>query len=558
MAPDTHRAAATATPRVRWLLLALLVGGVALLLLGMMLPGSALKSIRAEVQPLSRLLSWLDHLAPRLDLVHVLLFAWITLCLRWLMPRLRAWQVALLALALAAGSEVLQLLAPGRRPGLSDIGHDLLGVSLGLVVGWLIRAIRRPALAAALRRGAFLLLLGGVLALPWMRWLAGSLFGHDLMVADVLFAAAVGLRLLGFAAGDALRPARFHAWLAAYVALMALAVLATITVPSFYVSAGKWVGVLYLALLACLMHDLADSDAARRRLVLAWLAATAVVAVLALVAAAGFFISPSTREVVGPLLSKYGSLPVGHYPRVLATFANANMLCSYLVVGLCLALAARTLGWLSPRLGAVLAGGVTLASVFTWSPGLAAITLVWSLWLWWLLRRRRPTLAAGALAAGLAGAALMLLACAVDPMDPFGAAGVRLRIWQAALQTVMTHPWLGVGVGQAVVEVFHLAPDGGMQRLSDAHNVWLSVAGQAGVFAAMALAGLLVQLAWKPLAPGAESSDTLRLGLALALVAAWGFQGLTSSLEDARHLWLMLGLLAACAPPSVSRTSAPS
>ena len=126
------------------------------------------------------------------------------------------------------------------------------------------------------------------------------------------------------------------------------------------------------------------------------------------------------------------------------------------------------------------------------------------------------------------------------------------------MQTVLTNPWLGVGVGQAVVEVFHLSPDGGLEKVTDAHNLLLNVAGQAGVFAALALAGLPVHLAWKPTAPGSEPSQTLRLALLLALLGAWGFQGLTGSLEDARHLWLMLGLLAACAPAAAGRATAPS
>jgi O-antigen ligase len=249
-----------------------------------------------------------------------------------------------------------------------------------------------------------------------------------------------------------------------------------------------------------------------------------------------------------PLSSGHGSLPVGHDPRVMASFANPDLLCSYLVVGLALTLAAWKVGWLSPRRGAVLAGAVTLAAVFTFSPGWAGIALVWSLWAWTHWRMRRPRLAIAALAIGVGFAALMLLACAVTPLDPYGEPGLRWRVWHAALQTVLANPWIGVGVGQAVVEVIHIPPDGVPQRLLDAHNIWLNVAGQAGVFAALALAGLLSSLAWKPAAPGPGPSHTLRFALVLALLGAWGFQGLTSSLEDARHLWLMLGLLAACRP----------
>ena len=559
MSPAENSSAETeadAAPRVRGLLLALLGSGVGGLLFGMMLPASTMTAWSAAIGPLSRSLGWLENFAPPLDLVHVLLFAWITLCLRWVFPRLRAWQVALVALALAAGSEILQLMAPGRGPGLFDVGQDLLGISLGLVIGWLLRAMRRPALARALRSVAGYLLLAGALALPWMRWHAGSLLAHDLLVADLLLAAALGLRLLGVAAGDSLRLTRLHAWLALYVGLMALAVLAQVTSLQFYSGAAKWIGVLYLALLAMLVHDLARTKEYLRRLAMTWLAATAAVSALVLLAAAGFWLSPSLRAAVEPLLFHDGFLPVGNTPRVMASFANPDMLCSYLIVGLALTLAARSLGWLSPRLGTALAGIVTLAAVFTFSPGWAGIAVVWSLWAWRVLRVGRPGLAAAALTAGLAAAALVLVACVVNSVDLFGAPGLRWGIWEAALQTVLAHPWLGVGVGQAVVEVFHLAPNGGLQKLTDAHNIWLNVAGQAGVLAAFALAGLLAHLARKPVVPRQEPVATLRFALVLVVIGAWIFAGLTSSLEDARHAWLLLGLLATCRSALVQESAA--
>ncbi len=550
---------------------------LAVLAAAALLTADALAELRLQHAWFSNAINRVEALWPGVDSTHVLLFFCVGVALVLALPRRPPLAALAQAMAgvvlLAALSELVQFWTPGRTPLWSDFRDDLLGGGAGVLLGVLLAKLweglqsRSAILWEGLqsrspqffRHSAGWLLLAGVLALPWMRWQAGSVFGHELLVADVLLAGALGLRLLGMAAGDALRFTRFHAWLAAYVALMALAVL---TSPQVYASAGKWVGVLYLALLAGLVHDLADTELFRRRLVLVWLAATAVVVGLVLVAAAGFWLSPSLRAAVEPLLARYGSLPVGNYPRVVATFANPNMLCDYLIAGLALTLAARRLQWLPPRWGSALAGAITLAAVFTVSPGLAGIAAIWALWLgcqpplcqgpvwegklWEGLQSRFPHSATAALITGLAFIALMLLATAINPADPFAQPSVRGKIWQAALQTAAAHPWLGVGLGLPVVEVFHLAPDGGMQRLTDAHNIWLNVTCQAGVFAAVALAGLLLHLAWKPTAPGPAA--TLRFALVLALVASWGVHGLTGSFEDARHAWLVLGLVAACAP----------
>ena len=47
---------------------------------------------------------------------------------------------------------------------------------------------------------------------------------------------------------------------------------------------------------------------------------------------------------------------------------------------------------------------------------------------------------------------------------------------------------------------------------------------------------------------GEQGIDHVRLAPGIAFFAAFVFDGLTGSFEDARHLWLLLGLIAAADP----------
>jgi hypothetical protein len=126
----------------RWLLLltfvTLIVLGTALLL-----PGSALEWFYNDRHAPGRLLILLESTAfPFSRWFHVVVFAWLVLCLRWLYPRLRGWQVAGVLLAGAVLGELVQIPVPGRQASLPDIGDDLLGVAIGLALWGAGRAWR--------------------------------------------------------------------------------------------------------------------------------------------------------------------------------------------------------------------------------------------------------------------------------------------------------------------------------------------------------------------------------------------------------------------------------
>jgi O-antigen ligase len=237
------------------------------------------------------------------------------------------------------------------------------------------------------------------------------------------------------------------------------------------------------------------------------------------------------------------------------------MLCNYLTVSLCLLLAALRLRWLPNLPFVALLAGALVAALFTFSPGLAGVVLAIGLWFWLTWRERRPALAGASLLAGLTAAALSIPAMAFTPIlhatapyliDVPGSGLVlapsgRLMIWTDAVRSFLADPLIGRGIGQEAVLVRYLDPEGNLQRLTDAHNSFLSIAVQCGIAGLAALAAIVIDSARRtgPLRLLADQSNALRLAIGLAFLNGFAFQGLGGSFEDARHLWVLLGLLLA-------------
>jgi VanZ family protein len=115
----------------RVLLVAILIG----LFVAVMLSSTDLALLRRAHPWLSRFMSRLEHLSPGgFDLDHVFLFAVLAMALRLLMPRMRG-RIAALALAvLAVMTEALQFWSDGRTPLWSDVGANLVGAAVGMVL----------------------------------------------------------------------------------------------------------------------------------------------------------------------------------------------------------------------------------------------------------------------------------------------------------------------------------------------------------------------------------------------------------------------------------------
>lgn len=329
-------------------------------------------------------------------------------------------------------------------------------------------------------------------------------------------------------------------------------------------SAFKLATQLYLVALAMITAEIVNSEREMQRAVLAWLAATGVVAIIAVLSLAAFAWAPE-----GSLYqySRYhfGTLPPGNYPRLALTFFNANMLCNYLTVSLGLLLVAERRRWLSRRLCALLFAGIGIAALPTLSPGLGGLALVVGLWLWVTRRQDSPRIARASLVGGLAVATLFVVATAVTPIPhptaPFLigipatelvlAPSGRFLTWSAAAAEFLRHPLVGHGIGIGAVDVRYAAPSGNLQTLTDGHNMLLNIAAQCGLFGVLGLVALIayavrVTLPWRG---DGDPSNGLRTGLGIAFVAAFVYQGLGGSFEDSRHLWVLLGLVMAAGHP---------
>ena len=194
-------------------------------------------------------------------------------------------------------------------------------------------------LAARLASHALLLF---VFLLPFMQP-ALRLFGYEAVAADAAYLLLLPLWGIALASGGA--RLRWHPgllWLGLYLAALALSVVASDDPGRSLV---KLATQIYLLSLPVIVLSLVRTEEDMRRLFAVWLSATAVVALVATLSVAAFYLDPSN-----PLLSytrnDYGTLPPGDYPRLRLSFLYAAMLCNYLTVSLMLLLIARHLGWI--------------------------------------------------------------------------------------------------------------------------------------------------------------------------------------------------------------------
>lgn len=414
-----------------------------------------------------------------------------------------------------------------------------------------------------------LLLLLLIFTLPLMK----PAVSDEVIAADLLFlvlVVALGL--------EAVAKMRRVGWikgfgpLLAYVACMTPSLLAT---GDMRASLFKLSTELYLIGLAAVTAWLVDSEARFRRATLAWLAAAALVSldgVLSLLA----FASGRATWLLHDSSFIFGSLPPGAYPRLDLTFFNANMACNYLTVGFALALGARSLGYFRRRTFWLLTTGIAIAALSTISPGLGGIALLAGIWIWINKRESSPGFARSALILSVLAAVLFLLALALTPFAhstapflihlPGGLVlypASRFLTWSAALKQFLSHPLVGIGIGVDPVHVGFANPSG-FQVLTDAHNLFLSIAAQCGLIGLIGLAAIIAFVIARMARPSIGNSLICFL-LGAAFLDVFVYQGLGGSFEDTRHIWVLLGLFMAASRIDFSRaggnsrtTAAPS
>ncbi len=358
------------------------------------------------------------------------------------------------------------------------------------------------------------------------------------------------------------RRARFEwdpafGWLGVYFGAM---LLSAVVAGDPSTSAPKLLTQVYLLGLAVILTQLVTSRAALRSAIGWWLAGSAVVAAIGCVSLASFLVDPG-NALYAATRFHFGTLQPGAYPRLSISFANANMACNYLTVSLVLLLLARKLGWIGRGTFLWFGAAILLCAAATISPGIGGVLMVLWLWVWLDQRKQRPRRASLALAVGVGAATLFVAATAATPIlhptapflidIPFSgtklAPSGRLMVWIDAWRNFSDHPLFGQGIGGDAVHVRYLNPSGEQEHLTDAHNIFLSIAAQCGFIGLAALGALIVHAARRarPMTFAMGEAAAVRTALGLGLAVAFLYEGLGGSFEDARHLWVLLGLLLA-------------
>lgn len=384
-----------------------------------------------------------------------------------------------------------------------------------------------------------------------------SILGLQTTPTDALFLILCYMCVVALASGKLkLSYHPIYKYMFAFGAAMAISALLSI---SANYSLLKLTGVLYLIGLSVVTIYVVNSFDLLRNVVLAWITASTIVCAMGVITIVMFYVDRSSpwNDV---FLHHYGSLPVGNYPRIQSTFLYPAMLCNYLTVGILMLFAAIQAGWIRFRTGLWLLGLHSFAALFTLTPGLGGLVFASAAWVALApATRRTPSASRVLMAAGgvvfvasLAAASVSLWPISTSPFS-WEVAGIRidptqrLLVWRDALSTFFQYPIFGKGVGLGVASVRFQAPSGQMQLLTDAHNVFLSVAAQAGLFGIAcftALVGSAVRSGFRSEPNGSEASS-IRKALSIAFVSGLILQGLVGSFEDARHLWVLLGLIIA-------------
>ncbi|MBK9165662.1 MAG: hypothetical protein IPM21_17470 [Acidobacteria bacterium] len=380
--------------------------------------------------------------------------------------------------------------------------------------------------------------------------------GMRLQVTDLLFPLFfIGCVAVALKERFAIRPDRTYIFIAIYFLVLAVSAAFSVQPTS---SLLRLAGELFLVLLAVGTAFIVRSESELRAAIFAWIAASSLVCLIAFLTAALFYIDRDNL-LLNYTLHHYGSLPPGNYPRVHSTFVYPAMLANYLTVSVVFLLFGKVKEWFRrsfwPLFILHLAG-----AGFTVTPGLGGLILGIGLFVWVFRDPANSSrLAFAALTIGILAAIGSVVVSAVTtrpiPSSPFwfDAFGYRidptqrLLTWIGAWQTMLEYPLTGRGLGLDVARVYFEAPSGQKQMLTDAHNTWLNIGGQAGVPGFLASIMLTLALIGRSLPLSATRAPSYLAMFGVAFIAAFIAQGFVGSFENARHLWVLIGLLIAAA-----------
>lgn len=378
--------------------------------------------------------------------------------------------------------------------------------------------------------------------------------GFRAIPADVIFLLTFGFWFLSLLTKQThFRWHGFYWLLIFYFAAMLVSAVFSVNPRTSFV---KLAGEIYLLSLPVLTFNLIENERDLKRSLQTWLAATGLVAGVGFLTVFLFYFQRD-NWLLNYTLFSYGTLPPGNYPRVHLTFLNANMLCNYLSVSLIFLLIFQRLGWINRKIFYALLVGILFCAAFTISPSLGGIGLSLGVWWWLCFKKSKPFFARISLAGGILAAAAfifaVLIAPSLHPTAPFFidvpliekrvAPSGRVMTWTDSWKTFTENPLFGRGVGQDACDVRYLDLTDTLQTLTDAHNVFLNVAAQMGVFGLVAIILIIFYVTRKtfPLRFDETNQSVFRIGFGLAFISAFFYQGIAGSYEDARHLWVLIG-----------------
>ncbi len=400
-----------------------------------------------------------------------------------------------------------------------------------------------------------------VVVLPIVRPLDIRLLGIHIFATDLIFAVAFLLWLVSLVQRKPSFNLRYFGFVGFFfLALTASALFSTELQKSLL----KLSGVFYLIAVSAVVADMVQDVGFLKRITYAWLAGSVITILGTIAGLVGFFIGYDSMAT-NFFLFHSGSLPPGDYPRVMAFFENPNMSANYANIIVMLVLAAAKIGWIAKPIGIIVAVVLFVATVFTVSPGIGGMILSVGLWIYFVsLDRERGR--GGLVLVGACFIALVTFAVTVispkvrdienaviipiieRPIEP----SVRFLVWKNSLERAMEYPILGRGTGTDAASVRYQVISGQDQLLRDAHQAWLNIFGQAGLIgltAFVALCWYLFSICRFRLSDSSERL-TILVTCSCAFVGAFLFQNLSGSFEDARQLWVLIGMLVGLATSS--------
>lgn len=295
----------------------------------------------------------------------------------------------------------------------------------------------------------------------------------------------------------------------------------------------------YIALIPFIVDHLIQDREAFFNILNLWNIVYAVLLLLCMVSL-GLFIIGLRDPWINLPLHGYGSLPPGPYPRLDGLFLNHNAFFNYTIMSLALLFLAFALGRLQRWQFIPLHLAGILISFLSLSPGFGGIGFLESRYP--LLRPRIK--AWMKMSAWVLAFAFLWMSLFTFPTLLKGPSrwepSPRLLTWKAASAVILSHPIFGIGLDQRIFAVHWVNPSGRQEVLTNAHNVYLSIAFQCGIPALIAFVLLWGTLWWD-----VKKYGPLSLILATAIGVGIFYHGLTNSLEDNRHLWVLMGLVLA-------------